>query len=249
MCTFFVISADEVSLAQDEVGEVYDDVENTMSSVPSIEISTSENTTPSHRPLNSPLPDLPPEDSQTSLTSTATKAKTLIKGLIGTKKSKKSRTARASSPMPTGNSIMKRGHIYMYKKHTFGGGEWEKRFCAITGEGNLYFSSNEDESDCKGKIMLRAHVDKMKTKDAHSDKKVEEHPYLMLLAKNTFAFTSANDRQQWMDDIQYSISDSLEIESDDEEETAGGYNVQCEYAVLCWYGWTYLCSYALHSTM
>ena len=222
---------------------MYDDVESSLN-VPSIEITGSANTTPSHRPINSPLPDLPPtpNDASATQTSTASKAKTLIKGTfkdVFGGKGKKSKPTRATSPMPTGNMVMKCGHIYMYKKHTFGGGVWEKRYCVITGEGNLYYSNTDDDADCKGKIPLRGHTDKMKTKDAHGDKKVEEHPYLMLLARNTFAFTADKDRHEWMEDIKYSTCESLEIDSEEEDEVSGGYNVQCKLS-------SYIRTYCTH---
>lgn len=210
--------------------ETYDDVEGASSSqlsVPAIEVSTSAgDNTPSQRLPSSPLPELPPtpnggdEDSQ----SKTSKTKTILKGL----KLKKSK--RSTSPMP--KAFIKGGHVYMYKKGTFGGGTWEKRFCCITGEGKLCFSSADDESDKKGVVELRPHAQKLKTKDAHNDKKVEAHPYLMLIAKSTFAFTSAEDRNTWKTEIEYSVSDGLELDSEDEEESAG-YNVQGEW----WWAW------------
>ena len=206
--------------------EMYDDVEGASTSqlsVPSIEVATpAGDNTPSHRVPSSPLPDLPPTPDETEEShSKSSKAKTLLKGLKGLKKSKKS-----ASPMP--KSFIKGGHIYMYKKGTFGGGNWEKRYCCITGEGKLCFSSADDESDKKGAIELRPHAKKIKTKDAHNDKKVEAHPYLMLLAKSTMAFTSAEERKGWMTEIEYSVSEGLELDSEDEEESAG-YSLQCEW--------------------
>lgn len=206
--------------------EMYDDVEGASSSqlsVPSIEVSTSPgDNAPSCRLPSSPLPDLPPTpdgESEESQPKTS-KAKTLLKGLK-LKKSKKS-----TSPMP--KAFIKGGHIYMYKKGTFGGGNWEKRYCCITGEAKLCFSSADDETDKKGVIELRPNAKKVKTKDAHNDKKVEAHPYLMLIAKSTMAFTSAEDRKEWMTEIEYSVSEGLELDSEDEDESAG-YNLQSEW--------------------
>lgn len=208
--------------------EMYDDVEGASGQlsvpVPSIEISpTPGHVVPSHRLPSSPLPDLPPtptvdeeEESQT----VTSKAKTLLKGL----KLKKSK--RSVSPMP--KEYIKGGYVHMYKKGTFGGGTWEKRYCCVTGEGKLCYSATDDDTDKKGIIELRPCAQKIKTIDAHSDKKVEAHPYLMLIAKSTFAFISAEDRKTWQTEIEYSVSEGLELDSEDEEES-GAYNVSSEW--------------------
>ena len=208
--------------------EMYDDVEGASSSqlsvpVPSIEISTtSTNNTPSHRLPSSPLPDLPPtpdEEEEESQTMTS-KAKTLLKGF------KLKKQKRSNSPMP--KEYIKGGYIYMYKKGTFGGGAWEKRYCCVTGDGKLCYSAADDDTDRKGVVELRSYAQKIKTKDAHNDKKVEAHPYLMLIAKSTFAFISSEDRKTWQTEIEYSVSDGLELDSEDEEES-GAYNVSGEW--------------------
>ena len=207
--------------------EMYDDVEGASSSqlnVPSIEVSASpSNNLPSHRPPSSPLPDLPPDDEEESQTVTA-KAKTLLKGF------KLKRSKRSTSPMP--REYIKGGYIYMYKKGTFGGGTWEKRYCCVTGEGKLCYSATDDDADRKGVIELRPHAQKIKTKDAHNDKKVEAHPYLMLIAKSTLAFTSAEERKSWQTEIEYSVSEGLELDSEDEDQSAG-YDLSSEWCRAC----------------
>ena len=204
-----------------EIGEeLYDDLLEDgaiIGSSPSTELGSELSVaSPSHRPLKSPLPDIPqPEESKA-------KSKTLKERLF----KKQAADSKVHNPMP--KQYIHAGHIYMYKKKGLIGGDWEKRYCVLSGEGKLYYSQADNENECKSFLDAKPHINKIAMKDAHKDKKVENHPFLMLIAKSTFAFISAEERKKWKDEIDYTLSSGLELDSEDEEETEASYVIQGE---------------------